>query len=91
MLSRGPLVKRLGLSRSDAYCSRDEYSLLLLVQQGKISEDDLREVREAFDSLDVDKSGILWSKDLELLRARKATPPQPVALPPAAFLADEEA
>ena len=47
----------------------DEYSLLLLVQQGKISEEDLREVREAFDALDADGSGKLTRSDLEMLRA----------------------
>ena len=67
-LSRGPLVKRLGLSQSDDFCTRDEYTLLLLVQQGKVSEEDLKEVRQAFDKLDVDKSGKLWRGDLELLQ-----------------------
>ena len=41
----------------------------MLVQQGKISEEDLREVREAFDALDADGSGKLTRSDLEMLRA----------------------
>jgi hypothetical protein len=46
-LARGPVVKRLGLSQSDDFCSREEFMLLLLVQQGKVSEDDLDEVRRS--------------------------------------------
>ena len=68
-LARGPLVKRLGLSQDDSFCSRDEYALLLLVQQGKVSEADLAEVRASFDTLDVDKSGRLWRRDLEILES----------------------
>ena len=72
-LARGSLVKRLGLSTSDDFCSRDEYSLLLLVQQGKISEEDLQEVRDAFDALDADGSGKLSRRDLQLLSAKNTT------------------
>ena len=64
VLSRGPLVKRLGLSQDDTYCTRDEYTLLLLLQQGKVSEEDLRETRESFDRLDVDGTGKLSVNDL---------------------------
>lgn len=67
MLARGPLVKRLGLSADDSSCSRDEFTLLTLVEQGKISESDLAECRKAFDALDVTGEGRLDRDDLEAL------------------------
>ena len=67
-LARGPLVKRLGLSQDDDFCTRNEYSLLMLMQQGKVSENDLLEVRAAFNALDADGSGRLTQRDLELLQ-----------------------
>ena len=70
LLARGPLVKRLELSADDGNCSRDEFTLLLLVEQGKVSEGDLVECREQFKVLDVDGNGKLDKRDLELLRAR---------------------
>ena len=62
-------MKRLGLSQNDEFCTANEFALLLLIQQGKISEHDLTEVRAVFERLDVDKSGTLNRRDLELLEA----------------------
>ena len=35
-LARGPMVKRLDLSKDDRFCSRNEFTLLTLVLQGKV-------------------------------------------------------
>ena len=70
-LASGPVVKRLGLSQNDAYCSRDEFTLLMLVLQGKIGEADLREVRQTFAALDADGTGRLSLADLELVRQQR--------------------
>ena len=37
-LARGPMVKRLDLSKDDRFCSRNEFTLLTLVLQGKVSD-----------------------------------------------------
>eukprot|EP00966_Prymnesium_polylepis_P246714 5706034-Prymnesium_polylepis.1 len=68
-LAHGPLVKALRLSADDSNISRDEFTLLLLLEQGKIGEADLQECRERFQALDVDDNGILDRRDIELLRA----------------------
>ena len=70
-VARGPLVKQLGLNKNDAFCSRNEFTLLTLVLQGKLSEGDLQECRERFDALDEDGTGRLSVEDLELVRQRK--------------------
>ena len=71
-LAHGPLVKALRLSADDSNISRDEFTLLLLLEQGKIGEADLQECRERFETLDVDGNGILDRRDIELLRASGA-------------------
>lgn len=72
-LARGALVKQLALSADDAYCSRDEFTLLTLVEMGKITEADLVQCRSAFEALDVDKSGYLSANDLAIVeRQRRA-------------------
>ena len=36
-IARGPVVTRLGLSADDSCCTRDEFTLLTLVLQGKVA------------------------------------------------------
>lgn len=66
-VARGPLVKQLGLSADDAICTRDEFTLLTLVKQGKITPQDLAECRSTFTKLDGTGSGKLSIEDLELV------------------------
>jgi hypothetical protein len=66
------MVKRLDLSKDDRFCSRNEFTLLTLVLQGKVSEADLTECRETFRKLDADGSGELSFEDLEALARRRA-------------------
>ena len=70
-LTAGPLVKRLGLSADDASCSMDEYTLLTLVLQGKVGENDLEECRAAFRELVETGADRLSIEDLELAKQRK--------------------
>jgi len=67
-IARGPVVTRLGLSADDSCCTRDEFTLLTLVLQGKVSEADLAECRDAFGLLDVRQLGRVTIEDLELAR-----------------------
>ena len=67
-IARGPVVTRLGLSADDSCCTRDEFTLLTLVLQGKVSEADLAECRAAFNMLDVRQLGRVSIEDLELAR-----------------------
>ena len=67
-IARGPVVTRLGLSADDSYCTRDEFTLLTLVLQGKVSEVDLAECRAAFTVLDARQLGRVSIEDLELAR-----------------------
>ena len=52
------------LSSSQTYCTRNEFTLLLLLQQGIVSGDDIQRCREAFAQLDTDGSGRLDDADL---------------------------
>lgn len=63
-LARGELVTELGLSQSKTYCTKNEFTLLLLLQQGIVSGDDIQRCREAFARLDADGSGRLDEADL---------------------------
>ena len=69
-LSKGDEVRRLGLNENDGSCSRDEFTLLLLVQQGIVTEDNLKECREKFYKLDVNGNGRLERNDLDQLKLR---------------------
>jgi hypothetical protein len=62
------VVTRLELSADDSCCTRDEFTLLTLVLQGKVSEADLAECRAAFGVLDVRQLGRVSIEDLELAR-----------------------
>lgn len=68
---RGPLVQQLELSTSDKYCTREQFTLLMLFLQGKMTEADLKECRAAFEALNAGSTGILSIRDLERVRQRK--------------------
>ena len=67
-LATGPLIQRLRLSanRPDGLdeCTREMFSLAMLVRLGKVSETDIRETFAAFRRLDVNNEGILNSKSI---------------------------
>jgi hypothetical protein len=67
----GPLVQKLGLSSDDENCTRNEFILLFLFLQGKLSAGDIRTCREAFDALDLTGDGVLTQKDLKLSQVRQ--------------------
>jgi len=62
----GDVKRRLGLNTSDDYCTRDEFILLTLVLQGKLSEEDIEECRATFRELDLSGDGTLSALDFEL-------------------------
>jgi alkylhydroperoxidase/carboxymuconolactone decarboxylase family protein YurZ len=67
-LATGPLIQRLHLSasRTDGLdeCTREMFSLAMLVRLGKVSEQDIRETFAAFRRLDVNDEGVLNSKSI---------------------------
>jgi hypothetical protein len=67
-LATGPLIQRLSLStkRADGLdeCTREMFSLAMLVRLGKVTEDDLRETFAVFRRLDVNDEGVLNSKSI---------------------------
>lgn len=67
-LATGPLIQRLSLSanRADGLdeCTREMFSLAMLVRLGKVTEDDIRETFAAFRRLDVNNEGVLNSKSI---------------------------
>ncbi|GMI49152.1 hypothetical protein TrCOL_g7716 [Triparma columacea] len=69
-LSSGSIVQRLGLSRSDGYCTRNEFTLLVLVRQGLVTEEELQMCRDKFDKLDTDGSGKITRVDLVQVQGR---------------------
>ena len=69
-LINGERVRDLGLSQDPRYCTRDEFTLLMLVDLGIVQEEDLAMCRDKFEKLDVDKSGRITKRDLQLLAAR---------------------
>ena len=70
-LTASPLVKRLELSVDGTYCTRDQYTLLTLVLQGKVTEEDISECRAAFQQLDETGRERISIVDLEIVRRRK--------------------
>jgi hypothetical protein len=70
-LTAGPLVRRLDLSVDGTYCTRDQYTLLTLVLQGKVTEEDISECRAAFQQLDETGRERISIVDLELVKRRK--------------------
>jgi alkylhydroperoxidase/carboxymuconolactone decarboxylase family protein YurZ len=67
-LATGPLIQRLHLSasRSDGLdeCTREMFSLAMLVRLGKVNEQDIRETFASFRRLDVNDEGVLNSKSI---------------------------
>jgi hypothetical protein len=67
-LATGPVVQRLRLSanRTDGLdeCTREMFSLAMLVRLGKVTEHDIRETFASFRHLDVNNEGVLNSKSI---------------------------
>ena len=67
-LATGPLIQRLSLSanRADGLdeCTREMFSLAMLVRLGKVTEEDIRETFAVFRRLDVNDEGVLNSKSI---------------------------
>ena len=63
-LATGPLIQRLSLSanRADGLdeCTREMFSLAMLVRLGKVTEEDIRETFAVFRRLDVNDEGKVW-------------------------------
>lgn len=72
-LARGRRVKQLGLSRSDGYVTRDEFTLLALIEQCLVSVQDIEIARAKFDQLDRDGTGRLHQADLDILELDRQT------------------
>lgn len=66
-LSRGELVKDLGIAMRRDSCDRNGFALLALVEMGKITAEDLAECREVFSRLDRSGRGRLSWDDLALV------------------------
>jgi alkylhydroperoxidase/carboxymuconolactone decarboxylase family protein YurZ len=77
-LATGPLIQRLHLSasRTDGLdeCTREMFSLAMLVRLGKVSEQDIRETFASFRRLDVNDEGVLNSKSIiaAMIQKRRA-------------------
>jgi len=68
-LASGPIVQRLNLTVNDAddalfKCTREMFSLAMLVRLGRITEKDVVNTFKVFDRLDVDQNGVLDSYDI---------------------------
>lgn len=90
-LATGPVIQRLNLSanRADGLdeCTREMFSLAMLVRLGKVTEHDIRETFAAFRHLDVNDEGVLNSKSIIaglIAKQRRANnaPPQQTTAPP---------
>jgi hypothetical protein len=86
-LATGPLIRRLRLSasRTDGLdeCTREMFSLAMLVRLGKVSEQDIRETFASFRRLDVNDEGVLNSKSIiaAMIQKRRAQQQRPPPLP----------
>lgn len=67
-LATGPVVQRLRLSEKQSHglneCTREMFSLAMLVRLGKVSEQDIKQTFAAFRRLDVNDEGVLNSKTI---------------------------
>lgn len=67
-LATGPLIQRLNLSTSQPggldECTREMFSLAMLVRLGKVTEEDITLTFAAFRKLDVHNDGVLNSKSI---------------------------
>jgi alkylhydroperoxidase/carboxymuconolactone decarboxylase family protein YurZ len=95
-LATGPVIQRLHLSanRPDGLdeCTREMFSLAMLVRLGKVSENDIKDTFAAFRRLDVNDEGVLNSKSIiaAMIHKRRLsrsvhgaipTPPEPPHAP----------
>jgi hypothetical protein len=77
-LATGPLIQRLNLSTNHPggldECTREMFSLAMLVRLGKVTEDDIKMTFAAFRKLDVHDDGVLNSKSIiaGMIQKRKA-------------------
>jgi hypothetical protein len=96
-LATGPLVQRLRLAanRADGLdeCTREMFSLAMLVRLGKVTEHDIRGTFSCFRHLDVNNEGVLNSKSIiagmiakqrqsNAIRTSSCASPLPVPPPP---------
>ena len=72
-LASGDQMRSLGLSQSDDFVTREEFCLMMLVRLERISPEDLSQCQEAFNRLDVSKNGQLDWRDVNAMRARRAS------------------
>ena len=67
-LATGPVIQRLRLSEKQTHglneCTREMFSLAMLVRLGKVSEQDIKQTFAAFRRLDVYDEGVLNSKTI---------------------------
>lgn len=102
-LATGPLIQRLRLTtnRTDGLdeCTREMFSLAMLVRLGKVTEHDIRGTFSCFRHLDVNNEGVLNSKSIiagmiakqrqsNAFNANLRPPPPPP--PPPDVTADDE-
>ena len=103
-LATGPLIQRLRLAtnRTDGLdeCTREMFSLAMLVRLGKVTEHDIRGTFSCFRHLDVNNEGVLNSKSIiagMIAKQRQSTasianfnhPPPPPPPPPDVISQDE--
>lgn len=68
-LATGPLVQRLNLSYQQNptgldECTREMFSLAMLVRLGKVTEEDIKQTFAAFRKLDIHDEGVLNSRSI---------------------------
>ena len=94
-LATGPVIERLHLAGDHPdglhECTREMFSLAMLVRMGKVSEEEIRQSFAAFRRLDVSNEGVLNSKSIiaAMIQKRRAQAqqtavpvPPPLQLPP---------
>jgi Ion channel len=67
-LATGPVIQRINLASKDSHglaeCTREMFSLAMLIRLGKVSEQDVKLTFAAFQRLDVGNEGVLNSKSI---------------------------
>jgi hypothetical protein len=67
-LATGPYAQRLNLASRDSrgleQCTRETFSLVMLIRLGKVTEEDIKLTFAAFRRLDVNNEGVLDSKSI---------------------------
>lgn len=80
-LATGPVIERLRLAGDHPdglhECTREMFSLAMLVRLGKVSEEEIRQTFAAFRRLDVNNEGVLNSKSIiaAMIQKRRAEIP----------------